>query len=120
MLLNDFYTLESFQKNDNTISAVLAFNKQHDIFKGHFPQMPVVPGVCTVKSVNELLNKALEKELFLQSASQIKFLSFVNPLHTPQLTMDISFTAAENENIHVTAKAHSDSIIYFKFNGIFK
>jgi 3-hydroxyacyl-[acyl-carrier-protein] dehydratase len=44
-LLNDFYTIDSFEKKEgNVISAQIKLNQSHSIFKGHFEQMPVVPG----------------------------------------------------------------------------
>ena len=73
-LLNDFYTIASATKTDvNVLQFTIELNENHDIFKGHFEQMPVVPGVCQTQLIKELLQQTLDKPLVLAKGSNIKF-----------------------------------------------
>jgi len=45
-ILTDFYTLQSYDKNEKSFVANIILNKDHEIFKGHFPGNPVTPADC--------------------------------------------------------------------------
>ena len=83
MLLKDLYTINHLiQQADNgqsKITAELVINKSHHIFQGHFPGLPVVPGVCMVQIIKELVEQNVGKSLMLREAGNIKFLSMINP-----------------------------------------
>jgi 3-hydroxymyristoyl/3-hydroxydecanoyl-(acyl carrier protein) dehydratase len=56
MLLNSFYTLEAAPETTPTrVQATIRLNPDHAIFAGHFPGQPVVPGVCMLQIIKELL-----------------------------------------------------------------
>ncbi|WP_298474468.1 3-hydroxyacyl-ACP dehydratase [uncultured Maribacter sp.] len=89
MLIEGLYTIEDFVTDDNTINATIKIYKEHDVFKGHFPNNPVMPGVCMIQIIKELTEKATEKQLFLSVSSNIKFMAIINPEKndTLQLTL---------------------------------
>ena len=94
MLLKDFYTLNSLDYTEGQAIANITINKDHDVFKGHFPGNPVTPGVCMMQIIKELTEQVLDKKLFMESASNVKFMAIINPEKTPDLglTLDISKT----------------------------
>ncbi|PQA94324.1 3-hydroxyacyl-ACP dehydratase [Chryseobacterium piscicola] len=95
-MLTDFYTLKSSEKTENgSFIANISLNKDHEIFKGHFPGNPVTPGVCMMQIVKELTEEFTGKKLFLKSASNVKFMAIINPFETPDL--DLSFIITESE-----------------------
>lgn len=97
-ILTDFYTLNSFEKDENGVfSAKISLNKDHDIFKGHFPGNPVTPGVCMMQIVKELTEEITGKTLFLKSASNVKFMAIINPFETPDLDLQLNITETEEE-----------------------
>ncbi|MFL9835150.1 3-hydroxyacyl-ACP dehydratase [Chryseobacterium terrae] len=97
-ILTDFYTLNSFVKDENGVfSAKISLNKDHDIFKGHFPGNPVTPGVCMMQIIKDLTEKFTEKSLFLKSASNVKFMAIINPFETPDLDLQLNISENEEE-----------------------
>jgi 3-hydroxyacyl-[acyl-carrier-protein] dehydratase len=97
-ILTDFYTLESYEKTENgSVIANISLNKDHDIFKGHFPGNPVTPGVCMMQIVKELTEEFTNKKLFLKSASNVKFMAIINPFETPDLTLQLDINESEDE-----------------------
>lgn len=97
-ILTDFYTLGFHEKAENgSFTAHISLNKDHDIFKGHFPGNPVTPGVCMMQIVKELTEEFTGKKLFLRSASNVKFMAIINPFETPDLTLQLDINEGEEE-----------------------
>lgn len=94
MLLKDFYIVNNLEFTDGKAVANITINKDHDVFKGHFPGNPVTPGVCMMQIIKELTETVLSKKLFMDSASNVKFMALINPFKTPdlELTLDIDET----------------------------
>lgn len=72
-------------------------DENHPIFKGHFPGQPVLPGVCQLRMVKELTEKALNTKLKMLQSDQIKFLSMIDPRKTPSLEVTITLQTDEGK-----------------------
>ncbi|MCM4170022.1 3-hydroxyacyl-ACP dehydratase [Arenibacter sp. TNZ] len=92
MLIQGLYTTEAFNKNEEGLSAQIKLNPKHEIFKGHFPGKPIMPGVCMIQIIKELTERSLGKDLFLSIASNVKFMAIINPETDPTLIIDINLT----------------------------
>lgn len=117
-LINDFYTVESSQTEENKITATIVLNQQHAIFKGHFEQMPVVPGVCQTQLIKELLQQIINKNLTLTNGDNIKFTGMIVPNQHPKVQVEISYKEVENR-YQVEAKLFAENTIFTKFKGGF-
>lgn len=117
-ILVDFYTIiEQQQKADIAIFELL-LNADHPIYKGHFPNQPVMPGVCMLQLVTELTSKALGQSLQLKKASQAKFLVPIVPQQFPQIKLKTRFVAQEEQQWKITASIEGANQIFFKFKGL--
>ena len=61
MLLNDFFTIRDKVTSETEIWAELIINSNHKIFEGHFPNQPVVPGVCMMQMIKEITENVIGK-----------------------------------------------------------
>ncbi|MCX6284796.1 MAG: 3-hydroxyacyl-ACP dehydratase [Bacteroidetes bacterium] len=95
----------------------LSLDGSHDIFKGHFPGNPVLPGVCQVEMVREVSGEITDKQLMLMQASQVKYLALINPLANDRLSMNLKFMNAGQGEIDVTAEITSGETIFMKMKG---
>ncbi|WP_291864455.1 3-hydroxyacyl-ACP dehydratase [Maribacter sp.] len=95
MLIEGLYTVENFVKEDSAVKATIKIYKEHDIFKGHFPGNPVMPGVCMIQIIKELTEKATGKPLFLSVSSNIKFMAIINPEKNDILQLTLAITEIE-------------------------
>ena len=118
MLNNDFFYIRYIQDTGGNIAAELQINPAHKIFEGHFPNQPVVPGVCQVQMIKEILESVTGKSLQLKTADHIKFLSVIIPDHTSVIKASVSYTIGEGE-LSVTASLSREDKICFKMKGIF-
>ena len=118
-LLNDFYTVETSVKKDaSTLNATIKLNANHDIFKGHFEQMPVMPGVCQTQLIKELLQLEVGKTLTLTVGNNIKFTGMIIPTQHPVFNVELKYTASENQYV-VDAQLFFENTIFTKFKGTF-
>lgn len=119
MLKDDFFTITEMNIEGNSINAILKINENHAIFQGHFPEHPVVPGVCIFQMVKELAELSSSQELQLTKASEIKFLGVIDPNEKKTLQLSLNYEK-ENEGINVSASLLKETSVCFKFKGIFK
>ena len=118
-LLNDFYTLETSNKiDDSSIKATIKLNVHHDIFKGHFEQMHVVPGVCQTQIIKEVLQQELGQNLALTLGSNIKFTGMIIPTQHPSFELELKYTKTESQYV-VDAQLFFETTIFTKFKGTF-
>ncbi len=120
MLKDDFFTITAIQEEDNSIKAFLELNAKHKIFDGHFPGQPVVPGACMLQMLKEILEEIIGKKLQLTKAHDLKFLAMINPNEHKRSEMQITYNIEKDGMINVSAKLLTETIICFKFSGLFK
>ncbi|WP_179021029.1 3-hydroxyacyl-ACP dehydratase [Winogradskyella forsetii] len=103
--LEGLYTLDDLSVVDTSATAKITINKYHIVFDGHFPDNPVMPGVCMMQIIKEITEKITEKTLFMQSASNIKFMAIINPFKTPKLELQLEITeTVEGYKVRNTSK----------------
>lgn len=114
MLQNDFFTVADYNAAADSIQCRLAFRQDHSIFEGHFPIRPVVPGVCSMQIVKELLERELSKLLILTGAPQVKFLQLILPESSPRVMINWRM---DGDDYIVTANFMSADGAMFKMQG---
>ena len=119
MLNDDFFTIKEMNIEGNSINAIVEINEKHKIFQGHFPEHPVVPGVCIFQMMKEIAELSSGQKLQLTKASEIKFLGIIDPNEKKTLRMNLNYEK-ENGGINVSASLLKESSICFKFKGTFK
>lgn len=121
MLLNDFYKIINLEisEDERVIHALVELNRGHEIFKGHFPEIPVVPGVCTMQMIKEILSELVKKDLMLVVGNNIKLHNPINPDHNLFLNFDLNLTH-DSETIHVNSEVYSEGVKFCSFRGDFR
>jgi 3-hydroxyacyl-[acyl-carrier-protein] dehydratase len=116
---NNFYTITAYENEAGVVNAEIEINKEHEIFSGHFPSQPVVPGVCMMQIVRELLEKAIGRPTVLKKGDDIKFLAVINPIINNLISAVLKYSIAEDV-VTVTATLSKDELVHFKFKGSFQ
>lgn len=119
MLNNTFFSFTTPEFDGSLLKTTINLNPAHDIFKGHFPGNPVVPGVCTMQIIKEVLESYLRKKLRLVKADNIKFLSFIDPNQNGQVGLEVKITMVD-EQVKADAQLVNAGIVFLKFKGVFK
>jgi 3-hydroxyacyl-[acyl-carrier-protein] dehydratase len=118
MLAGKLYTTGAAQTADDSATYTIQWNAQHPIFEGHFPGRPVVPGVCMMQTIKELLERTLDKKVVLRKAASMKFLNMIDPNANPEVTFQLQHKQQEGE-IKVTATIKHEALTFMKFQGTF-
>ncbi|HEX6224441.1 MAG TPA: hypothetical protein VFZ52_08525 [Chryseolinea sp.] len=113
ILLNDFYTIRESNATPGVVKAIISINKKHRILEGHFPGLPVVPGVCMLQMVREIMEVNTERELKITEADNMKFLSVINPEQNTDVEVTINYTE-ELGKFSVNATLFAGTVTFFK------
>ena len=118
-MTEDLYKLIKQSATENSLNVRVKLNEKHPIFAGHFPGRPVMPGVCMVQMVKELLTQQVNEKVNLKQSRNMKFLSVIDPSTQQEVNLTIDYR--KNGRIwEVNAKMFENETLFFKLeNGIF-
>ncbi len=94
-------------------------NPKHPVYQGHFPGNPVVPGVCQVQIIHELLSDITGSPMRLLSADNIKYLALMVPASDTLLHCDLVVKHLDEGQIAANASLYAKDKVFIKFKGIF-
>jgi len=115
-LLNNLYDLQACEMG--TADALFDVRLREDcpIFKAHFPEMPITPGVCIIQMAKELLEKAVGRRLKITSVKNAKFLTALTPA-SPDITVSISKIKTEGDTVSARAQISAEAAtVYAKIS----
>lgn len=119
MLIKDFYKINNLTSNETEVIACIKLNPNHKVYKGHFPNQPVVPGVIQLQIVKEILENHLSKNLFMSNITQVKYLVPITPVEVPELHISITYKNDDDGILKSNVFISFDEIIYTKARIIF-
>lgn len=120
MLKDSLYTIKQITDENNVIEAIVELDKTHEIFKGHFPSQPVLPGACMLQMTKEILEDVLHIKLQMIKAGEIKFLQMIQPADDAALLFSIQYNLPENSTANVAAKIMKGEVICYKLKAWYK
>jgi glycosyltransferase involved in cell wall biosynthesis/3-hydroxymyristoyl/3-hydroxydecanoyl-(acyl carrier protein) dehydratase len=94
----NLYTIESKGTDANGCSLFeITVNRESEIFNGHFPGQPVLPGVCSIEMIRESLSLMAGSDVHLCKILQCKFTGMVNPMQESLLNAVISLKPGSSD-----------------------
>ena len=121
LLLEDFYFIREINTSSpEKMNAKIELNADHPVYKGHFPDSPIAPGVCVIQMIKEVVMQHYHRNLLMTEAGNIKFMALMNPNHNPFFYIDYELSFPDKESIDASAVVRWESITYLKFKGKFQ
>ena len=121
MLLKDFYQVLSIENTaEYKYLAVILINEKHDVFKGHFPGNPVMPGVCMMQIIKELTEQITQNTLIMQTLSNVKFMALINPFITPELQLELDISITDTDLVKVKNVSHFNETTALKLSSVYR
>ena len=121
MVLKDFYKVLSEEKTeDSKYNIRLLINEKHEVFKGHFPGNPIMPGVCMIQIIKELTEAITKSTLIIQTLANVKFMALINPEATPELRLELDITTTEEGLVKVKNTTYFNDTVALKLSNVYK
>ncbi|MCF0163691.1 MAG: hypothetical protein HUJ92_00300, partial [Bacteroidales bacterium] len=79
----------------------LTLNPESRIYKGHFPDNPITPGVCLLQTAVELCEDVLGCSCRLIGCRNIKYVGLIQPSETPRISYNMKFEETEDKRYKV-------------------
>ena len=118
-LTEGFFNIEAINDSDNGFEAVLRTNPKHPIYKAHFPENPITPGVCVIQTVGELLENKFNRKLYLKTVKNVKFLSVIIPEEGKKIKYSFSNIVDDEGCVKTQVTVSDDITVYAKISLIF-
>jgi len=106
--LDSLFLTKELITTDEGVHAVLQTNPSHLIYQAHFPGNPITPGVCILQIAGELLERVQNRQVWLKTAKNLKFLSSIVPEEGKLVKYDFSYLAQTLEECKVQVVVTDD------------
>jgi len=114
------YSIISKEITDEGGVFRLRLNPECIIYKAHFPEQPITPGVCITQIAVELAEIIVGHSLQMIGIKNVKFLSILTPATQTEVTYNITIKSPDDKETRIQAVAQSDDVVYAKMSLICK
>lgn len=104
------------------ISGEFNFPGELEVFKGHFPEKPILPGIAQIEMMKFCMETILDKKLFIQSIKKTKFSYFIEPDTPVSIHITLLSETLEGEgSVKISARAilNTSNVTAGKINLVF-
>lgn len=119
-LLGNLYSVQSTSYVDRKLDCIISINENHELFNGHFPGNPILPGVCSIQIIGELISLNFGNEYHLVSSDNIKFISLVNPLEYRELRYEVSVLNQSSDTLAIKCVVTGKGVETLKMKGEYR
>lgn len=117
--LHGLYTLLRQDGSQGQIYAQIQLHADHAVYRGHFPEQPITPGVCLLEMIKSILAAHLQKRVVLICCKHMKFIKLIDPTAISIINFYADCQYFTDRVIAKVIVKDSDSQIYCKFLGTF-
>lgn len=120
ILKNNLYRILRENKDDKSYRLDLIPDCM--IYRAHFPELPITPGVCIIQMASELLSELYSLTFELSSVSNAKYLAVINPQYTPELTYTFKKVVFDDEktSVKVSVVVSNNDTVFTKLSLVYK
>ena len=111
-LAGNLYITRTLEAAENGFKATVEMCPDHPVYKGHFPNQPVVPGVFTLAVVRECAAAAAGYDVEYAEIKECKFISALIP--GERVILNLDFTFGGNQKLSGAVTRDGDVILKLK------
>lgn len=117
--LDDLFIIKSVEETENGFTARLCCNPAHPVYQAHFPDNPITPGACLLKTAGEVLQQKLERPLYMKSSKNIKYLNLLIPAKEKEVRYEFSNITEIEMGCKAQLVIADENSVYAKMSLIF-
>lgn len=95
----------------------IALNAACEVYKGHFSETPVSPGVCNIQMVKECVEEVVSKPLILNYIQQCRLTTLVTPQQHPAVEVRVWLVAPIDGGVKIRATIGKGELVYLELKG---
>lgn len=122
MVLENFYKIEAKNviEENKIYSFDITINNKHAIFEGHFPNNPIMPGVCMMQITKDIAEGLAGSKLFMKKCANVKFMAIINPEINKDLNLQITISEDENGDVKIKNITKFEDTVALKLSAIYQ
>ena len=109
-LKDNLYRVVTTEPTDDGFRCQIRLDADPVIYKAHFPQNPVTPGVCLMQMAKEMMEERLGRRLQQKEVPGMKFCRTITPDVEPIFIY--SKLVADGDNVSVKVSVEANGIKY--------
>ena len=119
-LKDTYYKLISYNNDGETDLFEIDLLADHPVYDGHFPGMPVSPGVCNMQMINDCASLAVRKNLIIENISVCRLSAVMSPVDNPKVYIKIKNDKTADDSYKINATIEDDVTVFMTFKGELK
>lgn len=118
--ISQLYTLQQLPTSDaGQLNVRVEISENHSVFDGHFPGLPILPGVYLIQMIKDSLNAFLPGNYSARAVDSVKYLVPVEPNKNNVLRLEMTLKESDSNMVVSTNSYFEDNTVHFKFKGEF-
>ncbi|MDR2130204.1 MAG: hydroxymyristoyl-ACP dehydratase [Odoribacteraceae bacterium] len=115
-LIDNLGKIERESGGENDRTYLLSLDKEHFIYRSHFPGNPVTPGACIIQLGKELMERHFGVPLLLKKVINAKFLAIINPELCPLVQFTFSKITPVDDGYKCSVLVYREAIPFAKLS----
>lgn len=113
-----FYRTEELEAREASLQATVYFPTEHPLYAGHFPERPVVPGVCVLQVCSELISRVHAHSLRIAEIASVKYMIPLIPSEETGYGISLTWKQAEDGCLLVDGSWQNGQQVFVKLKGM--
>ena len=116
MFQDNLFSIISENKTDNQADFIILLDGKHPIYKGHFPNEAITPGVCIIQMAVDLFAHTMQQAHHLVKAKNVKFLQIIRPDEHPEIHYRLTWEKTEEGLFTVKVLVDDGAVTFSKMS----
>jgi len=117
LLKNKYYTVLGETRIDEQNAVFHCELKADcDVYRGHFPEKPVSPGVCNIEMIKECVMMLTGQSLLIKTIKQCRLTAVATPFVCPEVDVTVQAVPME-DGYSVVARIADQERSYMEYKG---
>ncbi|MDR1336648.1 MAG: beta-hydroxyacyl-ACP dehydratase [Tannerella sp.] len=112
-MLTDYYTVNSQRTEGDTSVFEVSLNPASAVYRGHFPDMPVAPGVCNIQMIKECVERLTGRALRMNCLVRCRLTTLLTPQQHPDLQVRIQLLENSDTLVRAQTAIGREEATYF-------